>query len=129
HALLARLTRAIHDNRAARRRAHLNVVFRAVEVISHVPIVRWAAGRVLTMTDFMCIAAMLTIDRTANRAASHCPAHRRDVPASAPADLMAQNSTDDRAGNCAADVRLAALGNALPLHPTMLVLWTEHRVH
>src|SRR4029079_4169255 len=119
--LSARHAILVDGDRPPRRRAHLRAVLCAAEVVGHVVILRRSAD-VLRATLHVALAD----DRAAgpglrpDRCAGQRTARRRRVAMMPATQLVADDSTDHRAGQRATRID-ALLGNLLPLDPAALL--------
>src|SRR5258706_15380315 len=95
----------------------------AAEAIGHVPVRRRSARHVLAALHVAGIAAAVAAGIRTDRRPPERTAHRRRIVAPAPADLVSQESADDRTGDRAAGVGLAPF---LPLDPATPFGWPYH---
>jgi hypothetical protein len=124
-ALHPRFTVAIDEDRAAGRRAHLNMVFLSVEAIGDIPIFRVSARYVPAALNVLRIHATATSDIRAHCGSANCATHRGDILPTSTADLVTDDSADDRAGDRTGNVRTTALLHLLMFDPTTLFGWTR----
>src|SRR5258706_9198799 len=116
--LLSRLPAPVDKDRSSRGRAHLYEMVLAAEAIGDIPVRRRSARHVLAALHIAGIAAAVAAGVRADRGPGEGAAHGRRIVAAAAADLVAEDSADDRTGDRAAGVVLAhflALDPATPL--------------
>src|SRR5687768_3956644 len=100
---------AVDCNRGAGGRGHLQLVILAAEVVGHVPIGGRSVSRVLAAPHVLDgSGGAIAPDVGADDTARYRAAHRRDFLAAAPAHLVAQHASEQRAHGGAGHVGLAA---------------------
>src|SRR5450755_68962 len=124
----ARLTVSVDRNRRSRRVVHLYAMLDTLERIRHVPIVRCALIRNIraalnVLTIPVAAAACIGSDSSARNYA----ANGSGVSATAPTDLMAQNTPNNGTGDRSADI--GTIVEAIALDPATLLGRTDDCVH
>src|SRR6185312_12814063 len=104
----ARLALRVHQDRAARARHHLHAMLLAAELVRDIPILRLRLGLRILATLDVAILRAATARVGADDTAGDRTTGGRDVVAAAVADLVADDSADQRAGDGARHVHVPA---------------------